>query len=152
MQNETTDNDVRLKACTYCEATNHKSTECSKVAQVANWKKILMTKALCFNCTGSKHKASACRSQKSCLKCGQRHHTSLCDYSTKLPGAGKKGGEPMLVTTGVSKVVYPVVVVRVNGVSVGHCWTQVLAALMPRQYCCKRLTVDQLGERTRELK
>ena len=108
--------EVKPKACPYCEATNHRSTECAKVTQVADRKRILVTKALCFNCTGSKHKASACRSQNSCQKCGRRHHTSICDSSGKLPGAGKKEGEPILVATGTGKVVYPVVIVRVNGI------------------------------------
>jgi uncharacterized protein YoxC len=108
--------EVKPRACAYCEATNHKSSECTKVTQVADRKKILVTKALCFNCTGSKHKASACRSQNSCQKCKRRHHTSICDSNTKLPEAGKNGGEPIYVATGTGKVVYPVVVVRINGI------------------------------------
>ena len=81
--------EAKPRPCAYCEATNHKSSECTKVTQVADRKKILVTKALCFNCTGSRHKASACRSQSSCLKCKRRHHTSICDSNTKLQEANR---------------------------------------------------------------
>ena len=108
--------EAKPRPCAYCEATNYKSSECTKVTQVADRKKILVTKALCFNCTGSRHKASACRSQSSCLKCKRRHHTSICDSNTKLQEAGKNGVEPIYVAAGTAKVVYPVVVVRVNGI------------------------------------
>ena len=60
--------------------------------------------------------ASACCSQNSCQKCGRRHHTSVCDSSNKSPTTGEEGREPILVATGSGKVVYPVVVVRVNGI------------------------------------
>jgi hypothetical protein len=50
------------KACPYCEATNHKSTGCTKVGQVAEQRRILVNKALCF-IWGNK---ALCRSHNSC--------------------------------------------------------------------------------------
>ena len=98
--------EVKPKSCPYCDETNHKPNDCTKVTQVADR----------VGCTGSKHKASACRSQNSCQKCGRHHHTSVCDSSNKSPTTGEEGREPILVATGSGKVVYPVVVVRVNGI------------------------------------
>ena len=58
-----------------------------------------MSKRLCFNCTGTRHRAADCKS-RSCV-CGQRHHTSICNKS-------QQGND--------AKVIYPVVVVKVWGV------------------------------------
>ena len=94
------------RACVYCDANNHKTSECDSVTSVADRRKILSTKRLCFNCTGSKHRAFECRSKADCQKCKGRHHTSICD----------KGTNQMLVTTGEGAVIYPVVVVKVDGI------------------------------------
>lgn len=70
-------------------------------------KKLLTHKRLCFNCTGTKHRAAECKCKNSCLKCGQRHHTSICS-----------GRNQLLITTEEKegRVVYPVVMVSVEGV------------------------------------
>ena len=81
--------------------------ECQKVTETEERKKILGQKRLCFNCTGAKHRAVDCKSKTGCLRCSQRHHTSLCDK-----------GEQLLTATGTNNrsVVYPVVIVQVEGV------------------------------------
>ena len=79
------------------------------VKTVTERRKILSDKKLCFNSTGAKHRAAECRSAKTCLKCKNKHHTSICG---KL--ADNKS-EPMLVTT-EANVTYPVVIIKVNGV------------------------------------
>ena len=79
------------------------------VKTVTERRKILSDKKLCFNSTGAKHRAAECRSAKTCLKCNNKHHTSICG---KL--ADNKS-EPMLVTT-EANVTYPVVIIKVNGV------------------------------------
>ena len=86
------------------------------MSQVADRKRILFNKALCFNCTGSRHRASACRSHNSCQKCRRRHHRSIYDSNGKPQGAEKKEGELLGVAKVAGKVVYPVVVVQVNGI------------------------------------
>ena len=72
-------------------------------------RKILSHKKLCFNCRGAKHRAAECRSVKTCLKCKNKHHTSICD---KLADCKS---EPMLVTT-ETNATYPVAIIKVNGV------------------------------------
>ena len=89
----------------YCDKEGHKSTECKTVAKVSERRLILSQKRLCFNCTGSKHRASECRITKTCLTCKEKHHTSICEK-----------GSNMLLTTNASLVTYPVLVIKVEGV------------------------------------
>ena len=67
----------RATKCVYCEASEHRSSDCSKVKEVSERREFLRKNRLCYNCTGSGHGAATCRS-KNCTKCGSRHHTSLC--------------------------------------------------------------------------
>ena len=71
-------------------------------------KKMLSSKNLCFNCTGEKHRASDCRSRIQCYNCKRRHHTSICD---KL-----EDGQRLMCQPNGNDVVYPVVVVEIEGV------------------------------------
>ena len=64
--------------CVYCGDENHKSFNCTKVLRIADRREILKNSKLCYNCTGKGHTATKCRS-RNCSKCGQRHHTSLCE-------------------------------------------------------------------------
>ena len=99
--------ETKSKPCVYCEKSGHRPSDCSKVASVAERKKVLIEKQLCFNCAGTKHKAFECRSQVGCLFCERRHHSSICDRGST---------EHMLVATGDTTVTYPVVVVNVEGI------------------------------------
>ena len=96
--------------CVYCDALGHKSAECESVKVVAERKKLLSARKLCFNCTGSKHRAAECRSKFKCQRCDGKHHTSICDQEKQqimiANHEGKTGGT----------VTYPVVVVKVNGI------------------------------------
>ena len=67
----------RTFACVYCSSTEHKSFQCVKILSVAGRREILKNKGLCFNCTRDGHNAQKCKS-RGCLKCGQKHHTSIC--------------------------------------------------------------------------
>ena len=75
---------VKKHGCVYCDDANHKSRDCTSVAEVNERKKILATKRLCFNCTGAKHRAAECKSNSGCQRCNQRHHTSICTSREKL--------------------------------------------------------------------
>ena len=97
------------RPCVYCDSNRHKSVDCDKVVGVELRRKHLSEKKLCFNCTGTKHRAADCRIVRSCLKCNGRHHTSICDRASQQP-------EHMLVATGKGSVTYPVVVVSVGGI------------------------------------
>ena len=73
---------------------------------VTEFRKILSKEKLCFNSTGAKYRIAEFRSAKNCLKCRNKHHTSICD---KL---GDSKSKPMLVTT-ETNVTYPVVMIPV---------------------------------------
>ena len=63
---------------------------------------------LCFNCTGGRHRASECQIKGSCKNCKAKHHSSICDkFQSK---------DEVLLAAGEIAVVYPVVIVRVEGV------------------------------------
>ena len=96
----------KTRPCVYCELREHKSVDCGKVVGVALRKKYLSEKRLCFNCTGTRHRAAECRIVRSCQKCNGRHHTSICD----------RDSQQMLLATGEGAVIYPVVVVVVDGI------------------------------------
>ena len=49
--------------CVYCEDDNHRAINCTKVTSVHERQKILSEKKLCFNCTGTRHRADECRSK-----------------------------------------------------------------------------------------
>ena len=100
--------ETKTKPCVYCEETGHKPSDCGKLATLREQKRVLTEKQLCFNCTGTKHKAVECRSQGGCMFCKRKHHTSICDRAGST--------EHMLVATGDTSVTYPVVVVNGEGI------------------------------------
>lgn len=94
--------------CIYCNGEDHSSTQCKKVPGLHQRRQILSDKKLCFNCTGTRHQARECHSKYTCQHCGGRHHTSICD---RLPSNSQ-----MMLATGEGSVIYPVVVVFVDGI------------------------------------
>ena len=66
------------RQCVGCEDTDNNSTYCKKVENIAERKKILTERKLCFNCTGKQHRASDCRSKRLCSTCNGRRHSSIC--------------------------------------------------------------------------
>ena len=68
-------------ACVYCNMSNHRSWECTKVLDIASSREDLKRDKLCYNCTNFGHMASQCRS-RGCRKCNGRHYTPLCDKMT----------------------------------------------------------------------
>ncbi|XP_039309956.1 uncharacterized protein LOC105203472 [Solenopsis invicta] len=63
--------------CTLCSA-EHYIANCPKYISktVPQRLSLIKQQQLCYNCLGS-HKASACRITKRCIKCGQKHHTTI---------------------------------------------------------------------------
>ena len=98
------------RVCVYCNGEEHRSAECGKFPNISQRRRILCDKKLCFNCTGMRHQAQECRSKNACQRCGNRHHTSICD---RLPSNNQ-----MMLVTGdhEGSVIYPVVVVVVDGI------------------------------------
>ena len=68
----------RRTMCIYCESGDHLTNKCTRVLDVASRRDILRKKGVCFNCTSAGHRVSHCKS-RSCFKCGQKHHTSICE-------------------------------------------------------------------------
>ena len=104
------DHDAKTSCgCLFCESPDHNAINCDKVLNLVERKKIFLEKRLCFNCTGSKHRAEDCKSKSTCQNCNARHHTSLCDKSkTRKPGMTAK-------SVGNTSVIQPVVVVKIGG-------------------------------------
>ena len=88
---------------------DHRSSDCKTTKTVTERRKILSDKKLCFNCTEAKYRTAEFRSAKTCLKCKNKHHTSICDKLTDSKS------ELMLVTT-EANVTYPVAIIKINGV------------------------------------
>lgn len=101
----------RAHKCVYCQADDHKSSECGKITSPADHKEFLAMKKLCFNCTGP-HKSSECKSTTTCQTCGKRHHTSICGLSKEV----KTEGVLTAHQPENKEVVYPIVLVEINGI------------------------------------
>ena len=98
--------------CVYCEKPDHRSYDCKTAKIVTEGTKILSDKKLCLTVQELSTGFAECRSAKTCLKCKNKHHKSICD---KL--ADSKS-EPMLVTT-EAIVTYQVAIIKANGVKCG---------------------------------
>ena len=73
---------IRAVKCAYCEGT-HKSHSCRTVTNHQVRKKILSQKNRCFICLRPGHVARNCHTSMRCLKCNQRHHSTICDCYSK---------------------------------------------------------------------
>lgn len=75
--------DTKSGRCTAC-AGNHFVLWCDnyKKKQPAEKKKFFESNGLCLNCLG-KHSLSSCASTKTCVTCGERHHSTLHDVCPK---------------------------------------------------------------------
>ncbi|XP_078361896.1 uncharacterized protein LOC144646227 [Oculina patagonica] len=89
--------------CVYCSLKNHRSSDCTKVLDIASRREHLARNKLCYNCAKPGHLVSKCE-KRGCGKCKGRHHTSICDRmkTTLSP-------HPTPVTSGRSERFYGVV-------------------------------------------
>ena len=107
----------RLKGCVYCGNKQHRRSNCTRVLTIANQHEHLKKNILCFNCTGAYHNAAKCHSRH-CIKCGQKHHTSICEKGdATIPGADdKKMPEKNLSTAGsTGTTLHATIKGRING-------------------------------------
>ena len=79
---KTYDKETKIISCVYCKSEQHYSSDCKKVKFIAERREFLKNNRLCFNCTGKNHSAANCRS-RNCVRCNQRHHTSLCNLKNE---------------------------------------------------------------------
>ena len=61
--------DWKLKTCVYCKSSEHRSVDCEKIKGVVDRRKYLCTNKLCYNYTGTKHRAAKFLSKVNCQKC-----------------------------------------------------------------------------------
>ena len=76
----------------YCEISGHKVSGC---------KTVILKSTGC----GCKHRATGCLSNRSCVKCKGKHHSSIFDKTTT----------PMLTTSSCS-VKHPTVLIEMDGI------------------------------------
>ena len=98
----------RHRVCVYCKSEEHKSVDCDKIKVVADRRRYLSDNKLCFNCTGARHREAEFICTTTCQRCNGKHHSSICD----------KLSNQLMLATGGCQVVYPVVVVDVDGIGV----------------------------------
>ena len=104
-------NQRRTRKCVYCQAEDHKPSECAKIASLTERREFLGTKRLCFNCTGP-HKSSECKSTATSQHCGKRHHTSICSPPKEV----KTEGVLTAHQPENKEVVYPIILVEIDGI------------------------------------
>ena len=74
----------KQKKCAYCDG-NHWSDNCSEFVTVQERYQVLQRQQRCYNCLGTNHNKTKCFSKRRCMKCKQKHHTSLCHGQTQNP-------------------------------------------------------------------
>ena len=120
--------DFKPRGCVYCGDLGHKDTQCDKIVETTEQKRILAKKGLCFNCARKMHRASECASKSSCSHCNKRHHTSICeqanDKRNETPANDEQhtdhqrpNGKKLLTDGGSGDGIFPVVAVKVNGIT-----------------------------------
>ena len=107
--------------CAYYNSHQHRSSERTKIQDVASRREFLKRSKLCFNCAKSGHAVSQCKS-RGYGRCNCRHHTSICERTfttlppksnanTKPPSDSFYGTNDLIQTT-----LYSSVMAKVNGV------------------------------------
>ena len=62
---------------------SYQTNDCKTVTDIEKRRLILSEKKLCFNCTGTKYRASECLSKRSCVKCKGKQHSSNNHHTVK---------------------------------------------------------------------
>ena len=93
------------------QGEDHRPSECTLLTSPKEHKQLLITKKLCFNCTGP-YKYSECRSVLKYQNCGKRHHTFICDTQRY-----HKTERVLTALDPENKdIVYPIILVDINGI------------------------------------
>ena len=92
----TTVTGTMVSACLFCRSTNHNHFQCP--LSVAEKKRVVQRKALCYNCLNAGHPREACRSPKRCKICRSAHHTTLHPD----PPAWSEAARPAAASTSVT--------------------------------------------------
>ena len=118
-----THQNMKIRKCDICGSKYHKAIACNRIQDINEKREIISSKGICFNCIGKGHRASNCKSQRSFMTCKGHHHTPLCmdgtkqkSPTTRIGSNNTATGQKLFITPG-SKAIYPVVVVKVNGIT-----------------------------------
>ena len=68
-------------SCVFCKG-NHTALNCEVHKDVSSRVEIIKQQWLCHNCLAH-HRVAQCYSKNCCRRCGNKHHTSICNDSTK---------------------------------------------------------------------
>ena len=101
----------------YCDSSEHSALKCTKVLNVADRRGILRQKKACFNCAFPGHLASTCRA-RACHKCGQKHHTSICQQQDKSSMVGMNNSlteKGMSSTLQNTSAIHPTLLANIGG-------------------------------------
>lgn len=97
-------NSSKPNSCTIC-SSNHYTAKCPQYSSKTVQQRLAIIKKhhLCYNCLGS-HRSSACHNAKRCLKCGNKHHTTIHEERiTKSSSESKTATESSVTGAGSSE-------------------------------------------------
>lgn len=126
--------------CVYCQGEDHRPSKCTLLTSPEECNKLLITKKLCFNCTGP-HKYLECRSISKCQNCGKWHHTSICD----MPRHHKTERVLTALDPENKDIVYPIILVDINGIK-----THALLDTGAGSLCASTKLLNLLNKRPKE--
>ncbi|XP_011869280.1 PREDICTED: uncharacterized protein LOC105562806, partial [Vollenhovia emeryi] len=121
--------------CDCCNAP-HFIVMCSKFRALPPSERhtVAIQKRLCFNCLG-RHSVRACKSQRGCKKCSQRHHTMLHNASATTPTAQKPSSSSALAVISSSITQHSVRLLIDTGSELTFVSENLIRQLnIPRQY------------------
>ena len=145
-------------ACINCNSHYHRSSECTKILDLASRREFLKTNRLCCNCARPGHAASQCRS-RGCGRCNSRHHTSVCDRTpTTLPpnpaAESVASSDKFYGTNDFQTTLHSTVLAKVNGVQArvmldsgagsSYISADVLTKLNIKPYRTERRVIEQM--------
>ena len=64
--------------CYYCKQEGHSPSNCRRVTNIDERKRLIREGGRCFNCVRKGHIGRDCHSSSRCNNCNGRHHTSIC--------------------------------------------------------------------------
>ncbi|KAK6762557.1 hypothetical protein RB195_023326 [Necator americanus] len=83
--------------CLFCHKDNHVSMQCRTVTDQSIRRKMLKEQNRCWKCCSPNHSSFDCQ-RSDCLKCGQKHHMSLCFKTEQL--SQNNSSKPKFVRVG----------------------------------------------------
>ena len=84
--------------CKFCGGQHFTSRCGDNSIDIKTRKELVRSKGLCRNCLNSRHMVAQCTSEARCKKCGQQHHTLLCERATNACAAPRTQLNPAATT------------------------------------------------------